>query len=639
MSALEQHKKIAAIVTVITVIVLTVLIYWRGLSGPFLLDDIANVVRFYVADFDIDQIIYALTHNRSGILGRPVSMASLVFSGILHGQEPWGYKLHNLIIHLINGFLIFWLLLKILPSMVKDISLEKVYWVAGITAALWLLHPLMVSTVLYVVQRMAQLATLFTLLALLIFIFAREQLLAQRMLRFYLLAYLTFPLCLIFALLSKENGALIPIYLLAFEFLVFRFEYPSSGVKKAVWIFLGIFAVIPLLVGSLYFFTHFSSFVDYSVRDFTMSERLMTQLHVIPFYLKLIFLPRLAEMSLFHDDAMAIQQFDLLTAILFLLFIASLALIFYCWKKAPVVAFAIAWFFISHLMESTFISLELIFEHRNYLAAVGPILALVYYLFSVPQYPKLKFVSAFLLLFWAFLTVTRVGEWRSVDMIYQIAVQEHPDSLRANIEFATMNYNEGNLGAAFAYLQHSQEVVPREAGAFFHESLFRCDTGTPVEALLEQAKQRLELYPVSVYTINSLEAILGRKRVEQCPEVALPKVLEIIAVAKQHPAIQNNDLYKGYLERLEGQAYFYTGNYEAGVERLLRAYEYTGLVSILLELVDIQIQVNRLDDAEAMIAQIQRINDASFGIETTRLEIIQEAYDQAVLDRQQAPDN
>ena len=452
-------------------------------------------------------------------------------------------------------------------------------------------------------------------------------------------AYLGFPFVFLLALLSKENGALIPVYLLAVEMLVFKFHYPDVGVKKSLWIFLGIFSVLPLLLGALYFFTHFDSFVDYSIRDFTMTERLMTQLHVIPFYLKLIYLPRLSDMSLFHDDAMAIQQMDLLTVFLLLLFIGSLFLIVYCWKKAPVLAFAIAWFIISHLLESTFISLELIFEHRNYLAAVGPIVAMVYYLFSVAHYPNLKFISVFLLIFWTFLTATRVGEWRSADLIYRIAVQEHPDSLRANIEFANMNYNEGNIGAALTYLQLSQEVQPREAGSFFHESLFRCDTGTSVDELLEQAQQRLALYPVSVYTINSLDAILGKKRVEQCPEVSLDKILEIIVVAKQHPAIQDNNLYQGYLERLEGQAYFYSGNYEPGVERLLRAYEYTGLVSILLELVDVQIQVNRLEDAAGLIAEIQRINDASFGIETSRLVILQEAFNQALLARQESLDN
>ena len=639
MSAYFQQNKLKIGAAGVSVALLTMLVYWRGLAGPFLLDDIANVVRFSVPEFDIDQILYAITHNRSGVLGRPVSMLSLAFSGIVSGPESWGYKFHNLLIHLLNGLLIFWLLLKILPQMPAKVSPEKALWVAGITAALWLLHPLMVSTVLYVVQRMAQLATLFTLMSLLIFVIARQALVENRVKKFYLLAYLAFPLSLLLALLSKESGALIPFYLLALELLVYQCHYPSQALKRPIWVFMGIFAVLPLVMGALYFFTHVQSFIDYSVRDFTMTERLMTQLHVIPFYLKLILLPRLADMSLFHDDAVAVQQMDLLTGLLLVILVLAVLSVFFLRKKAPVLAFAIAWFVISHLLESTFISLELIFEHRNYLAAVGPILALVYYLFSVPNYEKLKYLCAFFLVFWTFLTATRVGEWQSADLVYRIAVQEHPNSLRANMEFATLNYNEGNLEAAYRYLQNGQQVMPREAGAFFHESLFRCDTGTEVGALLDQAQQRLALYPVSVYTINSLEAILGRKRLEQCPEVPLEKLLEIIAVAKSHESLQNNNLYRGYLERLEAQAYFYTGNYEAGVERMYRAYEYTGLVSILLELADLQIQVNRLEDAEQLIMELHRINDASFGIETTRLEILDEAFAQALLARQQRQDN
>ena len=98
---------------------LTAAIYWQGLDGPFLLDDYLNIVEAYVNDFNRDEIRYALTHNHSGELGRPVSMMSLLFSGIVHGPVPWGYKFHNLAIHLINGLLLFWLLLKLLPRLAR----------------------------------------------------------------------------------------------------------------------------------------------------------------------------------------------------------------------------------------------------------------------------------------------------------------------------------------------------------------------------------------------------------------------------------------------------------------------------------------------------------------------------------------
>ena len=95
----------------------TFLIYQGGLDGPFLLDDYANIEAAYVSDFDLDRIYYEITHNRSGTLGRPISILSLLFSGIVHGPEAWGYKFHNLIIHMINGLLIFWLLVKLINGL------------------------------------------------------------------------------------------------------------------------------------------------------------------------------------------------------------------------------------------------------------------------------------------------------------------------------------------------------------------------------------------------------------------------------------------------------------------------------------------------------------------------------------------
>src|SRR5690606_470084 len=107
--------------------------------------------------------------------------------GIVHGPDSWGYKYHNLLIHLLNGLLLFWLLQKLLPRLAPQITPETTVAIAGLTVATWLLHPLLMSTVLYAVQRMAQLSALFTLAALLCYVFARRQL-GSSPGRFYTLA-------------------------------------------------------------------------------------------------------------------------------------------------------------------------------------------------------------------------------------------------------------------------------------------------------------------------------------------------------------------------------------------------------------------------------------------------------------------
>ena len=100
------------IISLLATLGLTLAIYWQGLSGPFLLDDFTNITPNYVDDFDKDEILYVVTHNTSGVLGRPASVLSLLVSGIVHGPLPWGYKYHNLMLHLLNGLLILWILFR-----------------------------------------------------------------------------------------------------------------------------------------------------------------------------------------------------------------------------------------------------------------------------------------------------------------------------------------------------------------------------------------------------------------------------------------------------------------------------------------------------------------------------------------------
>jgi len=107
----------------IVLLLVTVAVYWSGLSGPFMLDDSPNIVAGFIRASGWDEFVYAITHNGSGMLGRGVSMASFVLTGLQYGLDPWGYKYHNLLLHLLNGLMLFRLLQLALPLM--DRKLEE----------------------------------------------------------------------------------------------------------------------------------------------------------------------------------------------------------------------------------------------------------------------------------------------------------------------------------------------------------------------------------------------------------------------------------------------------------------------------------------------------------------------------------
>ncbi len=607
---------------IFSVLITAFLVYWPGLAGPFVLDDQDNILRAYVNNFDWDEILYAITHNNSGVLGRPVSMLSLIMTGIVHGPFPWGFKYHNLAIHLINGLLLFWLLLKILHALPIKITDKQILTITGLAVSYWLLHPLMVSTVLYAVQRMAQLSTLFTLVALLAYVMARENA-AKNNLKFYLFAYALFPCALILSLLAKENGALIPIYIFAIEMIIFSFNYENYMARKRIIIFLCVFVALPVLLGFYYLLSHFPELTNYSSRDFTMLERLLTQLHLlVVFYPKLIFLPKLSDMTLFHDYFEPVRQVDLLTAFLFLVLLGMIFLIFYLRKKAPVLSFALAWYLISHGLESTFLNLELIFEHRNYLASIGPILALMYYLFTIKNYASLKYLSAVILLMMVFLTSTRVQEWKSEDMFYQLAINDHPQSLRAQAGMARYSYNLGDFNKAIQHLDLAQQYNPDVLGTLLHKVLFYCGTGEDIAELMDETIEKTEDALIATYELNTLDAIMGKRRIAECPELNLDRMLDFLDVVEDKNAISTNQLMLGYMKRFRAQVNIFNGNYLDGVSNYQLAYEYTQLPSLLIELIDFQLRLNELDDAEQELTRLEEINEQSFGIETARLEIL-----------------
>lgn len=619
---MSNRTCLLAVVALATVLVGTAAVYWPGLDGPFLLDDYQNIVFAYVGDFDTDRILYAVTHNESGILGRPVSMLSILFSGIVHGPGPWGYKFHNLLIHLINGLLIFWLLIRLLPRMSSS-SRENQLLVAGLVATCWLLHPLMVSTVLYAVQRMAQLSALFTLAALLVYVFLRENARDHGGL-FYLQAFLVFPACLLLSIFSKENGVLVPVYILAIELVVYRFGATSTQERNRVFSFLGVFVVVPLLVGALYYLTHIGRFSDFSLRDFTLAERLMTELRVMVMYLKMILLPRLADMTLFHDYIQVVHRFDLVTAILLLLLAGAVFLVFYLREKAPVAAFAIAWFLVSHLLESTVLSLELMFEHRNYLAAVGPLLGVIYYLCNVPEFPQLKYLSGAFLLLVVFLTMGRVTEWQSREVLYQLAITEHPDSLRAHTEMAGLDFTNGNTRGAIINLEAAKEIDPAEFGIPIQESVFLCGTGNDLSQLVQEAREKAARFPMTVYSLNSLDNMVKVINDGICPELNYDYALAVIQAALAQEDNQKNAEMTGFLENIEGGIYLAMHNYPGGIRKIFSAYEKTGSVRILGNLADNLLQLNLIGDAEVIIREIDTINTQSHGVETAMLVALQE---------------
>jgi protein O-mannosyl-transferase len=452
----------------------TVLVYRPGLSGDYMFDDHANLLdnrQLDMAALDLDHLAGAAFSSGAGTLRRPISMASFALNRYFFGISPYSYKVANLCIHLGTGIGLWILGGLVLRSYNRlpgnPLSAGTTRWLPLVVAGLWLVHPLNLSPVLYIVQRMAGLAALFTVTGLCLYLAGRLRLQEGKPGLVHILTGLLLFGSL--AVLSKENGILLPLYMLVLEITLFHFRDDNARLQRSVMALFVLLIIIPGILALYYLFTHSATYLNYSGRDFTLTERLLTEPRVLLFYLKLTVMPSVQELGLFHDDIPLsrglLEPPTTLYAIVALaaLFVSALALI----RKAPLVSLGILWFFASHALESTIIPLEIAHEHRNYLADYGIILAVAGLMPHVPRRLASALYTAlpavFLCLF-GYTTWVRSTQWSdNVDQaVYEVL--HHPDSPRAlfsagriHARLALKGRNESR-DKAFAYLQRASRI-------------------------------------------------------------------------------------------------------------------------------------------------------------------------------------
>jgi len=431
------HNKSITWIAVTVAALAAVAVYTPGLDGPFLFDDSVHISKnrwVKIDTLDWPSLVQAWQSSFSAFpSNRPLAQLSFGINHAIGGLDPWGFKAVNLVLHLLTGAGIF---------LFARLGVSAVYHgterpsgaslLPLVAMAFWLLHPLHVSTVLYTVQRMSQLSTLFLVLALCVYFVGRLRIADGRPGLLWLLA--AAPLAAI-GFLGKENAVLLPLLLLACELTLLR-SLPirnSPWQVRSAWLVL---IAIPLILGATYLATH-PGLLNHDGRPFTFEERVLTQPRILWWYLKWLFVPDITQLGLFHDDIPISQGLleppTTLIAILGVLALLVAAVVLR--RRAPVFAFAVLFFLAAHALESTVFPLEMVFEHRNYLASIGPVLLLAYLVTvganTVRFAGAVRLLGVALLIAFATATFVRAQDWRSHESFVLSSAERHPNSARA----------------------------------------------------------------------------------------------------------------------------------------------------------------------------------------------------------------
>jgi tetratricopeptide (TPR) repeat protein len=106
-----------------------------------------------------DSVVWAMT-TMEAAFWHPLTSLSHILDYQLFGLNPTGHHLTNLLLHLVNVVLLFWVLHRMTGAL----------WPSALVAALFSLHPLNVESVAWVAERKNVLSTLFWLLTLLAYV-------------------------------------------------------------------------------------------------------------------------------------------------------------------------------------------------------------------------------------------------------------------------------------------------------------------------------------------------------------------------------------------------------------------------------------------------------------------------------------
>lgn len=452
---------------VLALMALTFAAYHEAPANGFHLDDFHNIVQH--APIWLDELTLSGLINaglESVLPWRPLPNITFALDWWRGGGQPSTFQWTNIVIHAFTALMAFTLLILILRQFKGHLDNYSL-WCAFLGAAFWAVHPIQIQGVTYIVQRMASMAAFFTLLS--VWSYIRGRLAPKRHI-------LWFCLCGFAALcgaLSKENAWILPILLILAEYGVCRHKKPLIRSQyDYFWlslpVLLGIIIVADLISGA----GPLSAYTQprFAARDFTLTERLLTQPRVILFHLSQILWPLPERFSIEHSFAISTGLFQPIStfAALITLFLWIGAGIYLLLKKEyRLWGFCILWIPITLVIESTVIPLEIIFEHRMYLPLVGLAGLLTLSLTAAAHRGKtIAYFTGGLAALFIFAclasTLHRVPDWRNRLTLYESAIQNAPDSARALGTLAMAYVERGRTAEGASLAQRALQIDPDE---------------------------------------------------------------------------------------------------------------------------------------------------------------------------------
>jgi len=581
--------------------------YLPGLQGLFILDDEANLdglAQISSTNFwaDLQNFIFS---GNAGTVGRSISLLSFALQAP-YWPNPVAFKSINLAIHLLNGCLIAWLLIS--WGRLQQIPLNKIQAPILLICAIWLLSPIQISTVLYVVQRMAQLSVFFILLGLLLYSQGRYHCMQNRLKLGYSIATIGIAIMGILAIFSKENGALLIVYASVLELTLWQ----NLKTPRYWRVWRAIFLYTPVIILFGYLGLIYDSNPSYQILPFNQQERLYTESRILWDYLSNTLLPLNQNFSLFHDDYNISHSLfaSWQTTLALSAWLLTIGFAIKWRRQYPLFSFAVLWYIAGHSLESTFLPLRLYFEHRNYLALLAPIAALIYFLnLQWQQHPDKRRLIGLISLLWfslmLFVSHQEIKLWRNPVLQAIYWAENHPQSRYAQSNAAALMVKINQTARAAAYYQTMQQNFPQDSSPKLFQLSLHCydpSIATPTQLL-----QHLSQSQNDGGAHSALDKLYQQLKNADCPERLNAKqykqILQTLSNNPNWPKHTKSSLYY-----FLAQTYALEQNYAAAIKAIDQAFQHNLVNAKDSKLIRIfwLIQLKHYDQAHASIQEFRQ---------------------------------
>lgn len=526
------------------IFVLVFLLYWPGLTGSYLLDDftVLGAIESHRGLASWQDWKSYLFGGTTGPGGRPLSLLSFGLNASAWPNDPWIFLAGNVLMHAVNA-LLWWFFLRyflrqLLPS-------QQASFVSGMAVLLWVMSPFQVASVLYIVQRMTLLSCLFLVISLLGYWWCRVAACEHKFRLAFAWAAII-AMAAVFGFYSKENMVLLPLQIMLVELcLRMRAVKSSRLVNVAVW-----WCLLPLclLVVGYLCWMFAESVKTYSetglwpthARAFNTIERLYTQQSVVGNYLLGSLLPKVSEAGVFFDGVVIQKSFWSWSVCGW--FIVHLGLSIgavLLSKRHPVIFFGVFWFYISHLLESSVVMLELRFDHRNYIPSIGIFVVVAYVISFIPRKLTRYGVAGVLIAANAVVLFFTTALWGKPLEAAVVWMEKNPESNRAVENAARKFLSIGYDQEAKKLLKKSIKQAAQPASELRYIMAF-CETYNDRPVDWQGLSDRVEKgsRDWSLYVL--FESILEQKESGECGLIELNGYLSLLQAYRKNPTYAGN---------------------------------------------------------------------------------------------------